>query len=201
MGNELNQELINRILAFREIDSPGLLVYAGPNGSGKSTVTSKLPDYGMYVNADDVKVTYNLNDLQAAQYAEIFRNQLLERLENFSFETVLSTDRNLKLMQKAKSLGYKILCVYVLTVNENINVARVRVRVAKGGHDVPEEKIRVRYHRALALIPQVIDVCDSIYIFDNSVEPVLVFKKELDEPEFFPNELWSMDKLRELIRC
>jgi len=105
---------------------PIVLVFAGPNGSGKTTVTRGLPTFGTYVNADDIKAAHNLTDLEAAQQAELLRNALLDKRADFSFETVLSTERNLLLLEKAKSLGYEIQCVYVLTCNENINVARVK---------------------------------------------------------------------------
>ena len=124
---------------------PIVLVYAGPNGSGKTTVTRGLPIFGTYVNADDIKAKYNLTDLEAAQQAEALRNALISKRADFSFETVLSTERNLLLLEKAKALGYEVQCIYVLTSDENINVARVKARHAAGGHDVPADKIRARY--------------------------------------------------------
>jgi predicted ABC-type ATPase len=148
--------------------SPVVLAFAGPNGSGKSTVTRGLQVFGTYINADDLKKEYHLTDLEAARQAEALRNEQLSKKGSFSFETVLSTERNLRLLQKASELGYEIQCVYVLTCNEDINVARVRARAASGGHDVPEEKIRERYHRALKLLPQVIAACDKILVYDNS---------------------------------
>ena len=83
---------------------PIILVFAGPNGSGKTTVTRGLPTFGTYVNADDIKAEYNLTDLEAARQAELLRNTLLDKRADFSIETVLSTERNLLLLEKAKSL-------------------------------------------------------------------------------------------------
>lgn len=181
------------------VGKPVVLAFAGPNGSGKTTVTRGLPPFGVYVNADDLKTEYNLTDLEAAQQAELLRNSLLEKKANFSFETVLSTERNLLLLEKAKSLGYEVQCVYVLTCDENINVARVKARCAAGGHDVPTDKIRLRYHRALTLLPRLISVCDKILIYDNSVLPTLIFRKENGVFSFFPNELWAESALREML--
>lgn len=178
---------------------PVVLVFAGPNGSGKTTVTRGLPIFGTYVNADDLKKEYGLSDLEAAQQAETLRNKLLDRCADFSFETVLSTERNLLLLQKAKACGYEVQCIYVLTCDENINVARVRARCAAGGHDVPEDKIRIRYHRALALLPRLIDVCDKILIYDNSEVPVLIYSKEKAYSQILPNNLWSESVLRKLV--
>jgi len=178
---------------------PVVLVFAGPNGSGKTTVTRNLSVFGTYINADDLKKEYGLTDLEAAQQAESLRNSLLEKNADFSFETVLSTDRNLLLLEKAKSLGYEVQCIYVLTCDENINVARVRARYAAGGHNVPEDKIRARYHRALALLPRLIGVCDKMLIYDNSDKPSLIFNKENAYSEIFPNNHWPEVKLKELL--
>ncbi|MCL2355767.1 MAG: zeta toxin family protein [Defluviitaleaceae bacterium] len=178
---------------------PVVLAFAGPNGSGKTTVTRGLPTIGTYINADDMKATYDLTDLEAAQQAELLRNTLLASRNDFSFETVLSTERNLLLLEKAKESGYKVQCIYVLTCNENINVARVRARHAAGGHDVPEDKIRTRYSRALALIPRLLSVCDKILIYDNSVTPTLIARKEIGTISIFPNDFWSDSELRQLL--
>jgi predicted ABC-type ATPase len=178
---------------------PVVLVFAGPNGSGKSTITNRLPVFGTYVNADDLKKEYALTDIEAAEHAEAFRNALLSKGADFSFETVLSTERNLLLLEKAKESGYEVQCVYVLTCDENINVARVKSRFAAGGHDVPEDKVRSRYARALALLPRLIDVCDKMLIYDNSDMPTLIYSKENATIEILPNNLWPENKLRKLL--
>ena len=180
-------------------NKPIVLAFAGPNGSGKTTVARRLPAFGTYVNADDLKAEYNLTDLEAAQQAELLRNALVKSKADFSFETVMSTERNLLLLEKAKTLGYEVHCIYVLTCDENINVARVKARRAAGGHDVPEDKIRVRYHRALGLIPRLMDVCDKMLIYDNSIAPTLIFCKEKSYVATFPNELWPDKMLRQLL--
>jgi len=178
---------------------PIILVFAGPNGSGKTTVKRSINTFGAYINADDLKMEYNLTDLEAAQQAELLREKLVSDKANFSFETVLSTDRNLLLLEKAKAQGYEIQCIYVLTSNEDINVARVRARYASGGHNVSEDKIRSRYHKALALIPKLILICDKILIYDNSIKPILIYSKDGANISIFPNELWSKEDVLKLV--
>ena len=178
---------------------PAILAFAGPNGSGKTTITRSLPVFGTYINADDMKKDYGLTDLEAARHAEALRNSLLHSGANFSFETVMSTDRNLLLLERAKTRGYEVQCIYVLTCDENINVARVRARRAAGGHDVPEDKIRARYSRALALLPRLIGICDKILVYDNSDKPALIFRKDNAYSEFFQNTHWPEARLRELL--
>jgi len=187
-------------MAHGNMSRPIVLVFAGPNGSGKSTITAQMPHYGVYINADDMKKKYGLTDLEAAQKAEALRNKLVEEKSDFSFETVLSTERNLLLLQKAKEKGYEVQCIYVLTCKADINVARVRGRVSEGGHDVPENKIRSRYIKALKLLPEIINVCEKILIYDNSIMPYLVFKKDEEGNDYFPTEIWPIDKLKELLK-
>jgi predicted ABC-type ATPase len=175
------------------------LCVAGPNGSGKSTVTRSLPIFGTYINADELKAEYNLSDLDAAEQADRLRDKLLNRKDDFSFETVLSTERNMKLLKRAKEIGYEVQCIYVLTCDVNINVKRVKARFAQGGHNVPEDKIRSRYKRALKLVPELIDICDTILIYDNSKIPTLILKKESGRFERFPNEFWSDTQIKSLL--
>jgi len=87
----------------------------------------------------------------------------------------------------------------VLTCDENINVARVKSREAAGGHSVSEDKIRKRYHRSLALLPQLVDVCDKILIYDNSDLPTLIFSKDGKNTGIFPNNFWTEAGLRKLL--
>jgi predicted ABC-type ATPase len=177
-----------------------VLVFAGPNGSGKTTVTRNLSTFGTYINADDLKKEYGLTNLEAARQAEALRNSLIDCGADLSFETVLSTDRNLLLLERAKAREYEVQCIYVLTCDENINVARVRARHAAGGHDVPEDKIRIRYQRALALLPRLISLCDKILVYDNSDRPSLIFSKENTYSEIFPNNNWPEATQKELLR-
>ena len=79
----------------------------GPSGSGKTTITRMARTIGVYINADDIKRSSLCSDLEAAVKAEELREEMIEKGEDFTFETVLSTDRNLKLLKKAKEKGLK----------------------------------------------------------------------------------------------
>lgn len=177
---------------------PEVIVFAGPNGSGKSTITRMAKTVGIYINADDIKKATLCSDLEAALRAEELRENAIANREDFTFETVLSTDRNLILLRKAKESGYFIRGVYVLTANPGINVARVNAREALGGHGVPEDKIRSRYDKALRLIPQLVEVCDVLHIYDNSQEPFRIFKKRKDEYFKWSNKYWSDEAIQNL---
>lgn len=177
---------------------PEVIVFAGPNGSGKSTITRMAKIGGEYINADDIKRTTLCTDLEAAVKAEELRERMIVDRKDFTFETVLSTDRNLLLLQRAKEKGYFIRGIYVLTCNADINVARVNAREALGGHGVPEEKIRSRYDKALALIPKFVEICDILHIYDNTQEPFRIFKKRKDVYYRWSNQYWSNDDIKKL---
>lgn len=55
-----------------------------------------------YINADEIKKSLKCSDIEAAQLAEKQREDHIEQMKEFCFETVLSTERNLKLLEKAK---------------------------------------------------------------------------------------------------
>jgi predicted ABC-type ATPase len=178
---------------------PEIRVYAGPNGSGKSTFTELLTPYGWYINADEIKKQLGCTDLKAAEIAEENRNKAIEESLNFSFETVLSTERNLNLLRYAKEQGYFIKAFYVLTKSPEINVGRIDLRIQKGGHLVPEEKVISRYYKALKLLPELIEICDVIHVYDNSNYFQRIFKKRKSEEFVFENEVWSREEVQELI--
>jgi predicted ABC-type ATPase len=72
------------------------------------------------------------------------------------------------MMSRAKELGYIVVLIYIGTTRVEINMQRVRFRVTKGGHDVPEEDQRRRYPRSLANAAKALAIADEAVILDNS---------------------------------
>ena len=178
---------------------PEIMVFAGPNGSGKSTITQLFHIDIDYINADDIKRSTLCSDMDAAIKAEQMREEHVAELKDFCFETVMSTDRNLKLLKKAKDKGYFIKCVYIITALAEINIMRVHQRTLQGGHGVPEDKIISRYARAMDLIKEVVPVCDICHIYDNSGdEPYRIFKKRKTEFYYDESSYWSFEEISAL---
>ena len=180
---------------------PEIIVFAGPNGSGKSTITGVAYTKGIryYINADEIKRSTLCSDMEAAIKAESLREEALQERKDFIFETVLSTERNLNLLRRAKEHGYFIRCIYVLTNSPKVNILRVRARVDDGGHGVPEDKIISRYNKALKLVPELVELCDIMHIYDNTKMPYRIFKKRKDEWFFWTNEFWDKDRILNLV--
>lgn len=179
---------------------PMVLVYAGPNGSGKSTITQLFDKVGMYTNADDIVASTGISNEQAALYADELRYDSIEKKQDFTFETVLSSHYKMDILKKAKENGYFIKCVFILTIDPLVNVARVKARVASGGHDVDKEKIISRYHKSLNNIKELIKICDIMHVYDNTTEePMRIIRKHKDDISIYPNELWSEEKIIALL--
>ena len=87
----------------------------------------------------------------------------------------------------------------MLTASANINVVRVKSREATGGHGVPEDKIRTRYDRALKLIPELVEVCDVMHIYDNTSVPFRIFKKRKTECFFWETQNWDIENIHKLV--
>lgn len=85
-----------------------ILCLAGPNGSGKSTITQYFEKVGSYTNADDVVSATGLSNEEAAILVDKKRYESIDAKESFSFETVLSSNYKLHILEKAKAEGYFI---------------------------------------------------------------------------------------------
>jgi len=181
------------------INSQHILVFAGPNGSGKSSVTPAWEKVGLYINADDIKVKRGCSDIEAAQEAERLRELCLSEHRSFTFETVLSTERNLDLILRAKADGYHIESVFVLTADPELNVFRVKSRVLSGGHNVSSEKIRSRYTKSLANIPKLIRLSNVFRLVDNTVKPEILFIKNEMGEQILPNRYWTVEAIGKVI--
>jgi predicted ABC-type ATPase len=155
----------------------------GPNGAGKSTfVEFVLADQRpgvQFVNADVIAAERLPDDpmahgRDAAEVAEHIRDELIARGEPFIAETVASHESKIELVERARSAGYHVHLI-VVAVPEELSVMRVSLRVAFGGHDVPEDRIRARYRRLWDNVVSMIERADSAEVFDNAgPEPVTV---------------------------
>lgn len=85
---------------------PMVLVFAGPNGSGKSTFKEYFECVGTYTNADDIAAATGMSNEKAALLVDEMRYASIDKREDFTFETVLSSHYKLDILKKAKAEGY-----------------------------------------------------------------------------------------------
>lgn len=132
--------------------------------SGLNNQINQLGFEGHIVNFDNV----DINSYWAAVFSDFIRRQWIKQKKSFSFESVMSSSDKIEFLKLAKSYGYRTYLYFIATSDPELNISRVKSRVATGGHDVPEDKIRDRYYRSIGLMKEAIKVCDRSYIFDNS---------------------------------
>jgi predicted ABC-type ATPase len=148
----------------------------GPNGAGKSTFVAMVirPSWPAadFVNADEIARerwpgSAAEHSYEAARIAAKTRERLIELHRPFIAETVCSHPSKLELVTAARAEGYYV-ALHVILVPEELSVSRVAHRVVAGGHDVPEEKTRARYHRIWPLVVRAAEMADSANFWDNA---------------------------------
>lgn len=154
---------------------PLLVLIAGPNGAGKSTLVQVLLQpvtHLPFVNAD-VIAAERWPDAQlehayeASRAAAELRVELLQARVSFITETVFSHPSKVDLVRDALAAGYRVE-LHVLLVPEDVAVLRVAHRVGRGGHDVPEQKVRERYRRLWPLVVEARGLAHRSVVHDNS---------------------------------
>lgn len=153
---------------------PLLHLLAGPNGAGKSTYVRDvlIPSTGLpFINADEIALE-RWPDAQAehaydaAQIAESQRREKIDQRRSFITETVFSHPSKVQLVSDAVDAGY-LVHLHIVIVPVVLSIQRVTERVRRGGHAVPEAKIRDRYERLWTHLDAAIDIADEVEVFDN----------------------------------
>ena len=112
----------------------------------------------------------NADERLAQIIADFLRKKLLAERKKFSFETVFSHPSKLDIMRQAAGMGYKVYLYFVSTESPQINIFRVKARRAKGGHDVPFDKIESRYYRSMGLLFDACQIAYQTFFWDNSID-------------------------------
>lgn len=157
------------------MNTPVLHVLAGPNGAGKTTFAERIliPSTGLrFVNADVIAAQRWPDDQAAHSYdasrvAALERNDLLQHRASFITETVFSHPSKVALVERSAASGY-LVNLHVVLLPVELSVARVRERVGRGGHAVPETKIRERHARLWQWVAQARDAADRAVFYDNT---------------------------------
>lgn len=150
-------------------------IFAGVNGAGKSTLYQqyKYNPNEARINSDEIvqKIGSWKNDKDQMMAAKIAVQKIKECMENgesFNQETTLAGKSILKTIEKAKNMGYKIYMHYVGLESADLAKERVKQRVLKGGHSIPEDIIEKRYKESMENLKKIIPMCDRVKIYDNT---------------------------------
>ena len=158
-----------------------LYVLAGTNGAGKSSVGgAAIRDRGAdYFNPDEATRRIRAanpyvteRDANAAAWQE--GRRLLEGAmaarATFALETMLGGDTITGLLLRALADGLEVRIWYVGLATPELHIARVRARVAGGGHDIPEDRIRLRFEHSRINLIRLLPRLTELRLFDNSAD-------------------------------
>jgi predicted ABC-type ATPase len=152
---------------------------AGTNGAGKSSIAGAmfLAKGADYFNPDNAAARIrharpHVSEAEANSRAwnqgtRLLQRAIAERL-NFAFETTLGGNTIPALLSSALSAGLEVRVWYVGLSSVELHIARVRARVAKGGHPIPEQKIRERFDRSRLNLIRLLPRLTELLVYDNS---------------------------------
>jgi predicted ABC-type ATPase len=138
------------------------IIIAGPNGAAKTTFANEfLPREGRtvnFLNAD--LIAHGLSPFAPEKAAIQAPKLLLRRIdeccrrgESFGLESTLSGKLHLRRIREWQSKGYYVVLHFLELISVELAVERVRLRVSRGGHSIPEDVTRRRYTRGLENLP------------------------------------------------
>lgn len=158
---------------------PVMVLFAGPNGSGKTTLyynyyaNSKLKDIE-YINPDEYAKNSG-SEIAGARLALSRRKELLRNKESFVTESTLSGKSALNLIDSAKKAGFRVTLLYIATSDPETNIFRVKERVKKGGHNVPDKDIIRRYDSSIKNLPEAIRKANVSHVFSTNGDTTRIF--------------------------
>lgn len=177
------------------------VVFGGPNGSGKSTIAEKiLPALSIqeFVNAAVIakglsKAPDRTVHIEASRLMLSRLEELAKTHVSFAFESTLSSRTHAVRLQQFKEKGYRIELFFLWLPSVELALERVRQRVLKGGHDIPEETVRRRYSRTIGNLFEIyLPLVDSCRIYDNRNIGIqkLIARIQAQQIEVFEPRLW-----------
>lgn len=158
---------------------PRIFVLAGTNGAGKSSIGgATIRAHGaQYFNPDEAAARIraaqpHLSATQANSAAwhegkRLLQHAIAERMDH-NFETTLGGQSFTRLLKQAAEAGFEVRIWYVGLASPEQHLARVKARVRKGGHDIPEADIRRRFDQSRLQLIQLLPHLTELRVYDNS---------------------------------
>lgn len=156
---------------------PTYTIFAGVNGAGKTSIYKSIyyneNKDEKRINTDEMVArigSWKDNNLQmkcAREAVKLIKQYILEGI-SFNQETTLSGKSIIKNIKMAKENGFYVVMNYIGVEEPEIAKERVRIRVSKGGHGIPDKDIERRYYDSLRNLNTVIEMCDEINVYDNT---------------------------------
>lgn len=155
-----------------------ILVGAGTNGAGKSSIVQPyLTKDGEYFNPDQytgglVAAGMPLQEANPAawKYGYETLQRTIDEGGRYAFETTLGAKTIPFELMRALAMGCKLDLYFVGLANVELHLQRVAQRVRRGGHDIPEDKVRERYDNSRNNLLQFIGTAANMRVWDNSAQ-------------------------------
>lgn len=187
----------------KKVDRPNVYVIAGPNGSGKTTFAKEyLPKFAKcleFLNADLIAAGLSpfapeRENVRAGRILLTRIRELTQAGIDFGFETTLAGRNHTKQLSRMKSLGYRIVLIFLWLPDANLAVNRVASRVLQGGHNIPEVDIRRRFDSGLRNFFDLYQaLADDWLLFDASqITPQLIALEITGTMEIVDIELYKI---------
>lgn len=146
-------------------------IVGGVNGSGKSSLTGVLKaernDLGYVIDVDKIAFENQGDNYKAARIAISKIESFLKHGITFTQETTLSGHMVERTLIKAKNLNYDVHLFYVGLSSSKESIKRIKNRVEKGGHDIPQEDVIRRYETRFDSLIKLLPYCDEVKFYDN----------------------------------
>jgi predicted ABC-type ATPase len=161
--------------------TPCIYALAGTNGAGKSSIAGAMllrtgveffnPDQAtrLILARNPGATQADANSTAWQQGKRLLERAIAERL-TFAFETTLGGNTIAALLERALASGIEVRIWYVGLTTPELHLARVRARVAKGGHDIPEAQIRARYDSSRLNLIRLVPKLTELRVYDNSTD-------------------------------
>ena len=122
---------------------------------------------GHIIDADKIAKGNDFDNIKAGKAAVKEISYCLENNLTFTQETTLDGHRVEKTIRQARKQGYDIVMFYVGLNSLEESLLRIANRVRKGGHDIPEDYVKLRYQNCLESLKRVLPLCDEVIFYDN----------------------------------
>lgn len=160
---------------------PTIHVLAGVNGAGKSSVGESIfkeegskvfnPDtIATRIRALHPEISRSMANAHGWQIGKALLEQAIAGKRDYRFETTLGGNTIPALLEKAAKEGHRVNVWFCGLASPELHIRRVQKRAARGGHDIPVEKIHERWHSSRENLVRLLPCIHHLRLYDNSFE-------------------------------
>jgi predicted ABC-type ATPase len=158
-----------------------IVVLAGVNGAGKSSIGGEFAKFeeGALINPDTIAahikalhpdISYALANAHGWQIGKSLLESAIAEGRDYLFETTLGGNTIPAMLEQAARGGHRLHVWFCGLESAQLHIKRVKARAARGGHDIPVEKIHQRWRRSRENLIRLLPHIHHLRVYDNSRE-------------------------------